>query len=428
MGFGRAIQHLRNHNSAPYEDVILETCLKVTTFDLQVDGTRASYLMQAIQLFENQSTFQQAILRKLTRIPYQSRVRSQLLEFAYYFAKEGSDDAKISLYAAFLESLEHSDYTDPDCTNEIIELDGIDGLVTVVEALGKQASQDPEYAPIYDWWERDQKSRNADYVNALEIRKALSAPIAAFLQSDTNYQEWRSKKLYRTTPELNPKKWSFDEMMLRLLQENRSSIQSAMRIWATHTTENNINELAIKIDMHWNTQILSDALSAFAVRAFPLNPSIIIELTKHSDSNVSWKSFRALRNITHISVRSFALQYKGESENQLPRAIGLLKHNYQTGDHWFIAQALSIEMNDDWQHQLGLDALSVTENNLTSEFQDVLQIIYKKGRCLHCRENVLELLEQLNLLPQSILEECVFDASLEIREWAKALLEAQALA
>ena len=50
LGLGRAVLHLRENDSHPYREIILDACLHNTAYDPQIDGTRAAHAMDLLRL------------------------------------------------------------------------------------------------------------------------------------------------------------------------------------------------------------------------------------------------------------------------------------------------------------------------------------------------------------------------------------------
>jgi hypothetical protein len=420
MGFGRALRHLQTHDAAPYKTIILEACLRDTAYDVQIDGSRAAYLMDAIHLADIVSLCKTKIISALPNSIGDSRLYAQLTEFTLAFAKLGFTDAREALYQQFLRSIQ-SDVENPECVDEIVELDGNDGLYFVLEEVGKLLTLET----------------NVDFLTRLISEKRSPELEEAFTQWCNNsptiekiihvvdfYWSELRKKQASHEKKVQNQKLTYDNVRKQSKQED-SPLRGLMRIWAHQASEADVKNMALELLELERVERLIGYLTFFSIHPFPLEPSVILKHFQHPNKDVSWGAARALQLVQHSSVREFALKYAGNSSCELPKVIGFLVLNYQSGDAPMIANWLLQDWDEHWFHQLGSDALDVAAANPLPELGQVLEIVYQKGRCLHCRQKAVRLLEQIGVLPQAILEECVFDASSEIREWAREKLNAK---
>lgn len=77
---------------------------------------------------------------------------------------------------------------------------------------------------------------------------------------------------------------------------------------------------------------------------------------------------------------------------------------------------------EEWQfHWLGHGALAVFEANPAAEAVNALLRIYELDPCSQCRGRCFDLLQVLGKLPTWMIQECLYDASENLREKASAL-------
>ncbi len=126
IGLGRAILHLREHDAAPCQAVILNACLHCTACDPQVEGMRAQYLLEVIQATRNPAYYQERIIQALRDAPpSQDWDHLQLMVFAKLFALEGDEQARRALYDAAARDARAGF---ADGATLLIDLDGLTGL------------------------------------------------------------------------------------------------------------------------------------------------------------------------------------------------------------------------------------------------------------------------------------------------------------
>jgi hypothetical protein len=128
----------------------------------------------------------------------------------------------------------------------------------------------------------------------------------------------------------------------------------------------------------------------------------------------------ALEQVAHPKVHQLALNYAPKTDKWLDNALGLLERNYHHGDDQFVLKKLQEAAN---KHDSIFAALRIFELHPTPDALESLLFVYENTSCEFCRRDCVVLLEQIGILPQAILEECVFDASSQIRVWAQEKLK-----
>ncbi len=127
-----------------------------------------------------------------------------------------------------------------------------------------------------------------------------------------------------------------------------------------------------------------------------------------------YESLKAMRYIESDEVREYAL---AEIEKTNGRDLaGVLIRNYRPGDESVILpmlyeMSINMDNSEEW-HKIGSIILDKAED-LPKEF---LFWIYESTMCSFCRKEVLDCMLSKGEVPEQYLEECEWDANLEIRE------------
>src|SRR5581483_4695368 len=89
-GLGRAVLHLKEHDSRPYKDAILEHCLHNPAYDRQCEDMRTEYLFDLMRVTGDEPYFRDAILCALTTEPEDPETfeLGYILEIAGVFAAQ----------------------------------------------------------------------------------------------------------------------------------------------------------------------------------------------------------------------------------------------------------------------------------------------------------------------------------------------------
>ena len=166
----------------------------------------------------------------------------------------------------------------------------------------------------------------------------------------------------------------------------------------------------------------AEALGAFALRAFPGDPTPIIEDAKSEHLKLREAAWEVLGNVRHPLVRQFAIEHLREDvETVLP----VLIMNYQKDDEEMLIELVKSVKVDfacttAW-HSVQGDVLNMKDYGLKAP-KELLFYIFDTTYCSCCREYALLQMGKRRLLTAEMLEECLFDSSYDIRAYAKRCL------
>lgn len=133
-GHGRAIQHIESHGANGFEGIIIEASVFCSSYDPQLEAPRAPWLFSIVDRVKLNAKVVQSI-RAMESMPppescRDSDSRSAILK---ELAASGSEDARRLLYASLAIFPNTATVISAD---EIITLDGVDGLMYVASRWG----------------------------------------------------------------------------------------------------------------------------------------------------------------------------------------------------------------------------------------------------------------------------------------------------
>jgi hypothetical protein len=175
LGLGRAILFLRQHDAAPYRDIILNACVHWTGYDQQLEGTRTNYLRDVLDATEHEQEFVKRILPAL-KLATDRHDATQLAFLARSFAEDGYDESRTALY----EKFDRNDAEEPFLGSDaIIRLDGLEGFLYVAERMGAAFLNDPDAVEDIHgvWWEAEEA------IGQEEVRRILTEADTPALQA-----------------------------------------------------------------------------------------------------------------------------------------------------------------------------------------------------------------------------------------------------
>ncbi len=423
QGLGRAILCLQKHNPEPYKEIILETCLKDTRYDSQCEGSRVPYLMQAIDLCDDQTFFRDVILEAYPETPVEvpenkdTWLEEQFTNFALAFAQRGDLKARKLLFESFAANPAYAYRFALNRDYAIIELDGLTGLTFVLEQYARIAQQDPEFS--FRYW----------YMGGLFKqygKAAIVAHIEKLCTENTAVQNLitRSELLVseKTTPHKKPKRLPYKNLQDAV--SRRSEYRGSIPFWSQRATKVQLRQAARDLLVQTDPELIRGYLYVFYKRVFPMSVKHLLALAYHENEEVREHTIIALQRFQSPRVRDLALGLL-EDLKLRAEAIGLFEENYLAGDFQYILQVLR-NLDDNHEiHQVGYCVRDVYKKNQLSEALEPLLLQYEQNPCSNCRESTLELLFEIGILPDWVLKEAQFDSDEGIREKAQAWAASQ---
>lgn len=407
-GLGRAVLRLRETDARPYRDVVRYACTHNQVYDRQCEEGRAPYLLDVIEATGEPGFYRDAILPALAGSAAGDD-RDQLLALARLFAQRGDAEAREALYAAFARGAALGDFSGSD---ELILLDGVDGLMVAAGYLARYTPLDRDDADVEMWlytlsdrdgetstWEAFERMVNAfpELRPRLENgRFPLEEPVRRVLLPGERYR------------------FSHAELLNLIAREGRRA-RGYLRGWGRYADGKDLAQAARDLLAEEDPARLLAFLIVLNARAFPLAPDRLLLLARDGDTDIADAAVWALANLRHPAVRALALELATEPTRGAD-AAELLRENYQPGDEVLLAQLLDRPMDRDDAHFLGGRVLGVVKAYRSEALVPLLLLLYEGEPCTNCRNTVVEHLLALGRLPGWMREECRWDADLETRE------------
>jgi hypothetical protein len=436
-GLGGAIIALKNsENKAAYRDIVLRYCLRDISYDWQVEGTKGYYLYSAICASGERDYFEQAIIEKFL-LRCEDRLFRQLTDILSCCAKDGSVLAKDALHAKyeyfsalkgrFAEGriVEVSQWE--DVALSLFSIDGFSAFKRHAIDVGELLSRNPNRS-YCDWFITEAedtfgKKRTHAFLDKMyeksDAIKILMDTIKADEFSRKQYQENYKEEqvtveaLVQTAKEMASDKISHYGPIMRLRHPFLNNASDADVLELAHIILSEKNEtvkgLLLRIflsNMKWN-------------KPFPLGATPLFEYAK-SDNNILYESALGLleafkdKRIHDLGVQ--LLKTKGIKSF----ALGLFKKNYRKSDDAIISKA--VKKAPSIPQYVQSDVIDIYSRHRSADALPALLHVYQKGACSHCRYNIVKAMHYCKVLPDVILEECLYDSYKDTRKFAKRLI------
>ena len=435
-GHGRALLHSREYGAADLTEVILDACLHNRAYDPQCEDTRADWMMQIVEAAALQSPVARAIGTRLSKSREDGGFwdATHMCRMARLLGQRGYSAARSALYGALRKNPTSLDLIGVE---DIVQLDGADGLLFVVDILGSWLQEDSQLTLDDEPLRRyDEDGRaEGDARRILEQAAPSNQRITAYLSHiDAPPQAKAGPQLSMggwTRPDnaqLNPDSLSQHKQRMRtisaerVIQEIRSVAPDQDRYWymswGRHASDSDLANVAAAMFDETHPGRLQKYLRVFRQRALPYFDQRLLGLADYPDREVRDATLAALANCTHPEVRCLAVS-RIRQARVCEGELKLLTHNYRAGDGRLIEAALVVPENPDELHSIVYDLVSVIKANRDADLADVMLFVYEYSPCSNCRGAAVKALIDTATIPGWVRDECRYDASEQIRGMAE---------
>lgn len=397
-GTGEAYLIMLQNPSIDFTNEIINASIKNYAYDGQSEGSRSKYLYRLIEMSSNQDKIRRRILKRLSIEQKDTWTLVQLFELAKIFAQNGDDKSKNAIYERFynhpIEASEWAGY------NEILELDGLEGLKYIARTIGKSLEHNPD-----DWQDDSiiksfqEENKDIDVITELEKERENDLYIKIYLDRVRNNEQNRSDYVTEKVEYKN----IIDEILSR---------RSLYSIKKRGLSDAELNLIAEHFINEKDINIKTKLLEVFSYYKFPLDSGIILDIAKRKNkkgSNLTYQAVAALKYLSSDKIREFALD-KIHLSKQPYLYVNILAANYHKGDHKILTELVSKYKNDDIIENLADSYTEIYSQNNTVECREPLESLYGKLRCGIHRNAIVKILIKNNALSELIRQEIQFDS------------------
>lgn len=406
-GTGEAYLLMKRYPKIDFSNHIIKGVLKNYAYDGQCEGNRAQYISELISLSKQQDKIRKAVLHGLATEQKDTWNLTHLFELAKFYAERGDVEMKEAIYACFLNSpIDRADWAG---YSQILELDGMQGMICIAEKFGKQLEQDPE-----DWQDDSIlthfQDQNPDIKVYEELKKKARTNkyIRIYLKEIKRVDNKREKYLAKRPPNgdliedlCRPKYWGLVFRIKKLTTEEILKVAEAL---VNETDKFKIERL----------------LYVFNYHPFPLDKRIILNYASQKKSRkykIAENAINALRHLKGKSIREFALYGIQSGKNPIDY-LPILMSNYKPGDYKLLSEIAAQTKGEHKIEQLAIAYTDIYEANKTKECKKPLEILYGKMNCAIHRRNAIEILLENGVLSNKIRKEIRYDCDLNTRKLA----------
>jgi hypothetical protein len=322
LGLGRAILYAKDHDVRDFRKLILDACLHCYAYDPQSEGTRASYMLDLLDLMPDKEFYYDEVL---TALPGSGDDwdASQRFYFATCLALDGNERAKRVMY----ESYNPGPRMGEGIAIDFLQLDGINGLLFAIEKIGALLMSTTEKVDL-GWLLSEANERLGEQETRDALRKAgaENPRIEAYRLAEEASRNRLDERLSRSGEMINA---PYEQFKLKLPEMTFALIGS----WGERASEADLILAARGLAAARNPKEQWAHLQIFARRPFPLDIQLLVSLVEVEQERVGFAAVKALSQITHPAARQLAFRLVETHAKWRGESIELLARNFRPGDH-----------------------------------------------------------------------------------------------
>lgn len=407
-GTGEAYLIAKSNPNIDFSNQIIKGALNIFAYDGQCEGNRAQYIFDIISTSKQKNKIRKAILKGLANEDDDTWNLTHLFALTKLYAEKGDTEARQAIYDRFLHNpIFGSDWVG---YSEILDLDGLDGLLYISEKFGKYLEHNPD-----DWQddsiisEFQEENKHLNVYKELEKNAKKNKYIRIYL--DAVYRNNNSRKKNNSNPTI------FKDIIDEIY--NSKPILSFRR--KNNLTEEEVTLIAEQLIIETDKSKIEKLLSIFDRYRFPLDSEIILNFAKQKRSSkysIVENALYALQHLKSKSIRRFALDKIQNSKNPIDY-LEILISNYKKGDHKILTEIVAKTNDEDKIEILAGIFTEIFKVNKTKKCKEPLEILYNKMNCGIHRNGIIEILIENGVLSKRIKKEIKFDSYLKTRELLK---------
>ena len=404
-GTGEAYLILKDNPTIDFSTYIIKGALRNYAYDGQSEDSRAKYIFDLTSLTNKKEKIRKAVLSGLKAEQDDTWTLTHLFDLAKLYAQQGDSEARQTIYEKFLNhSIEGSDWVG---YSEILELDGLKGLLFIAEKFGKHIEQNPDDWQD-DWIIRHFQDENKELKVYEELGKSSKTNkfIKLYIDNIKQTEKNRNNNIRETQV--------FTDIIDEIL--NSKPFLSYRR--SKELTEIDLNQIANKLIIEKDNSYIEKLIEIFSDHKFPLDSNYILKFAKqkaNSKNRINEFAISALKFLKSESIREFAL-VNIPKVKQPESFINILISNYKKGDFKLLTDIAKKAKSEHIIECLAGSYVDIFTANKTTECKEPLEILYNKMNCAIHRNGIIEVLMDNNVLQKKLKAEIKYDSYLKTRE------------
>ncbi|WP_035615001.1 hypothetical protein [Haloferula sp. BvORR071] len=398
-GQGRAMIHVERCGAEAFEDEILDAALFPKVYDTQCNGYGEQWLARLCAM----AGLVDVIIFGSHGIEGgNGTLRCRLLK---EFALQGHAAARPALREMCRYDAEWNDLI---AREEIVELEGEEGFIFVVEQLGESLLADTDFR-IYpsEISVLDEKCGKGTAMTILERESPGNPWIAAYHKAVLEDQARDQKKPAPFEPTV--------EEVIGMILTSPTQMPRLIHCGKRATVEERLKVAALDFTK-MSPASLGSYLCYFRETGFPEFREEHLELLGNTGDRISGRARKVLSHHAEPLVRKAA--YEALARGEVGSFVELLRSSGLAGDIEPVLEAISAPAtlaDLDECHYIGPALIEMMEANPAMRDLRLPMWAYQHNPCMICREEAVKAMKELPDFPTWVAQECLYDAREDIR-------------
>lgn len=429
-GLGRAMIHVKQHGLDDIADILLDACVHNKIYDAQCEDRRTDWLYAMFKSSPQYNDFREAILSALKKESIWREI-TLVCDLAKEMALDGDEYARAALKYFVLKSAAVQGETDYFGVDEYIKVDGDNAVLELARIYGQRLIENPEDEVVdrLSWKDEDCKAfaqllkehsysdhRIKIYFDYLDDNDGLD-PFVFPSEADRDMESENRKREFLSQYNV--------ERIIDCAKIRYENDKWVYRKFGRHAEPNDLEAIFAELLKAQEDGVRKRLLWVFGAIPLPAIHEYFFEWADSKDEELQAAIFSAFANSKDNRVHEFARQRVREGKilgwgNSF--VLDIFEKNFTNDDAKLIFDAiLASKPTKDDIHRFGLSIPNIAEENKASEPKDMLIWVYENTPCSNCRFSAAKRLNEIGALSQEMIDECMWDGSEEIREFAKGL-------
>ncbi len=329
----------------------------------------------------------------------------QLVKLAAALAQRGLKQARHAIYEKF--DLQQFD----ECWfggYQIVELDGIEGLLYVAEVIGARLLKEPNFwTDDYLVTEAIERFGEKTVIAALEQQAKIKVNVRAYLKAIANHT-----KSIPTTNRSRPTMKQIEEK----IEAGSGSFSGIYSSFGSRASQEDLEYIFSQLLTETRREQLIRYFWIFRKRMLPSLNKLLLSLAESDDKTIQEAAIVAIAHTQDSLVRDLGIRLLLKQPSSIyQRAIKLFIKNYQPGDDQLIESVLPVTDERHNLHTIGVDLIDLVEAQEDWQLASCCLWVYENTPCSLCRKSVVEAMLARQRLPETLRWECHWDANPNIR-------------
>lgn len=405
-GTGEAYLLTRDNPKIDFSSQLIKGTLKNFAYDGQSEGSRAKYIFDIIAISKQKDKIRKAVLQGIATEQNDTWNLTHLFDLTKLFAQQGDNEARQAIYNRFLNNpIKGSDWVG---YSEILELDGLKGMLFIAEKFGKYIEQNPD-----DWqddsiiWHFQEENPIIKVNKELKKASETNSYIKQYLDTISKTKKEQEKHKHE---KINIE---YKDIVEEIFNEKILPFNSRKKM-----SKKDIYQIANQLLIEKNKIKIEKLLKIFSYQKFPFESDFILNLAnqkKSSKNRINEYAIDALKHLKSNSIRKFAIENIKQSKRPY-EYLEILISNYSKGDFKILSDIANKYNSEHIIENLAGTYTEIYKANKTKECKVPLEILYNKMNCGIHRNGIIKVLIRNKVLSNKIKNEIPFDSYLETSE------------